>query len=45
MVVALFQSTLVPLAVAGALLFVLVKNGKAMVDRPQLRPELAQPWS
>ena len=45
MVAALFQSTLMPLAVAAALLFVLVKNGKAMVDRPQLRPELAQPWS
>ena len=40
----LFQSVLLPLAVAGALLFVLVKNGRTMVDRPQLRPELCQPW-
>ena len=40
----LFQSVLLPLAAAGALLFVLVKNGRTMVDRPQLRPELCQPW-
>ena len=40
----LFQSVLLPLAVAAALLFVLVKNGRTMVDRPQLRPELCQPW-
>lgn len=40
----LFQSVLLPLAVAAALLYVLVKNGRSMVDRPQLRPELCQPW-
>ena len=40
----LFQSVLLPLAVAAALLYVLVKNGRTMVDRPQLRPELCQPW-
>lgn len=43
-IAALFQSTLLPLAVAAALLFLLMKNGKAMVDRPHLRPELSQPW-
>lgn len=38
------QLVLAPLAVAAALAFLVVKNGKALVCRPQLCPTLSQPW-
>ena len=40
----LAQLVLMPVLVAVALAFLVVKNGKALVNRPQLCPELSQPW-
>jgi hypothetical protein len=40
----LAQLVLAPVLVAAALLFLVVKNGKALVCRPQLCPALSQPW-
>lgn len=40
----LLQSVLLPVGIAAALLFLVMKNGKALVCRPQLCPQLSQPW-
>ncbi len=40
----LLQTVLLPIGVASALLFLVAKNGKALVCRPQLCPKLSQPW-
>ncbi len=38
------QSVLLPAALAGAILSALVRNGRALVNRPLLRPDLTQQW-
>ena len=42
--VAAVQSVLLPLALTGAILAALVRNGRRLVNRPQLCPDLTQPW-
>jgi len=38
------QSVLLPLALAGAILVAVVRNGRGLVNKPQLCPKLVQPW-
>ena len=38
------QSVLLPAALAGAILSALVRNGRSLVNRPLLRPDLTQQW-
>ena len=42
--VALVQQVLLPILAAGVILALVVKNGKALVCRPQLCPTLSHPW-
>ncbi|PSC73450.1 phosphoinositide phosphatase SAC8 isoform X2 [Micractinium conductrix] len=41
---ALAQQVAAPLALAATLLFVVMRAGQQLVDRPQLRPDAAAPW-
>ena len=41
---ALLQQVILPLLAAGVVLTLVVKNGKALVRRPQLCPTLSHPW-
>ena len=43
-VVGVTQSVLLPLALAGAILAAVVRNGRGLVNKPQLCPKLVQPW-
>jgi hypothetical protein len=38
------QSVIIPLAFCALMLFLITKYGKKLVNRPQLRPDLSQPW-
>ena len=44
LVAALVQQVVLPILTAGVILALVVKNGKALVCRPQLCPQLSQPW-
>lgn len=41
---AVLQSVAAPLLLAAGLLFVVMKNGKYLCDRPNLLPDVAVPW-
>ena len=41
---ALLQQVVLPILAAGVILALVVKNGKALVCRPQLCPTLSHPW-
>lgn len=38
------QTVLLPIILAITLLQLVVKNGKKWVDKPQLCPDMSQPW-
>jgi len=38
------RSIFMPFAFSALMLFLIVKFGKKLVNRPQLRPDLSQPW-
>lgn len=38
------QTVLLPIVLAVTLLQLVVKNGKKWVDKPQLCPDMSQPW-
>ena len=41
---ALLQQVVMPVLAAGVVLALVVRNGKALVCRPQLCPTLSHPW-
>lgn len=41
---ALLQQVLLPIALSAGMVAYVLKNGKKLVNRPLLRPDLSQPW-
>ena len=40
----LLQQVMLPMGLTVLILLFIVKNGKLLVNKPMLRPELSMPW-